>query len=106
MIAKIYRNRSTSRECYFVERHRTKGRSYGVGVLRYNTATGKDRWVVRTDFSYKSSDIDDIFQFEVVGTMDIDKFISESVLDAVEEYRNSKLNHNLNGVKTHGKVEN
>ena len=106
MIAKIYQNRSTSRECYFVERHRTNGRSYGVGVLRYNTATGKDRWVIRTDISYKSSDIDDIFQFMLVGNMNIDKVISESVMDAVEEYRNSKLNHNLNGVKTHGKVEN
>ena len=106
MIAKIYRNRSTSRECYFVERHRKNGRSYGVGVLRYNTATGKDRWVIRTDISYKSSDIDDIFQFMPVGSMNIDKIISESVLDAVEEYRNSKLNHNLNGVNKHGKVEN
>ena len=106
MIAKIYRNRSTSRECYFVERHRTKGRSYGVGVLRYNTATGKDRWVIRTDISYKSSDIDDIFQFMPVGNMNIDKIISESVMEAVDEYRNLKLNHNLNGVEKHGKVDN
>lgn len=94
---KIYKNNLTSRECYFVERHRAKGRSYGVGVLRYSTSTGKDRWVVRTDFSYKQSDIDDIFQFTIVGSIDLDKIIYNAVLDAIDGFiKHKKIRKNKN----------
>jgi hypothetical protein len=81
---KIYKNNWSSRECYFVEWRRQKGRCYGIGVLRYNTARGKDRWVVRRDYSYKESDIDDVFQFEVVGNINLEKLIAHAVLDVVK----------------------
>ena len=81
---KIYKNNWSSRECYFVEWRRQSGRCFGIGVLKYSTSRGKDRWVVRRDFSYKDSDLDDPFQFTVVGTINLEKLISHAVLEAVD----------------------
>ena len=87
---KIYKNNWSSRECYFVEWRRTHGRSYGIGVLRYSTSRGKDRWVVRRDFSYKQEDVDDPFQFTIVGTINLEKIIAHAVLEAVEIFKPHK----------------